>query len=125
MGKILLSEKVPAAGRSVVTGLGHGGRERPGFPSRAGLGRTGGHLPRRHLRHRQLDPQIALDSSGYSHVVWTGFNGRNQIYYATNEGGSWSEPLLISTNSFDNGSPQIAMGAGDQVHVVWDGYDPG
>jgi hypothetical protein len=70
-------------------------------------------------------PRIALDSSGHSHVVWQGSNGRNQVFYATNEGGNWSEPLLISTTSSGNGSPQLVVGADDQVHAVWDGYDPG
>ena len=37
-------------------------------------------------------PQIALDSSGYSHVVWTGSTGRDQIYYATNEGAAGPSP---------------------------------
>ena len=50
----------------------------------------------------QYDPQIALDASGKAHVVWSGYDsGENYygIYYTTNAGGTWSTPVLLSTQS--------------------------
>ncbi|MDD3719628.1 MAG: DUF5719 family protein [Actinomycetota bacterium] len=68
-------------------------------------------------------PQIAVDSGGSSHVVWVANSGSGEIYYSTNAGGAWSEPLNLSANSDENWNPQIAVGPDDHPHAAWEGYD--
>ena len=82
----------------------------------------GEHLPGSFATDNEI-PQIALDSNGYSHVVWLGYNGTDQVYYSTNAGGSWSVPVNISTNTFENDEPRIALDSDNHAHVVWYGYD--
>ncbi len=75
----------------------------------------------------QYEPKTAVDASGASHVVWYGYDstGTNEhIYYTTNASGTWSAPVLLSTQSdYDQYNPQIALDAGGKAHVVWYGYD--
>ncbi len=80
------------------------------------------------LEYDQYDPQMAVDADGFTHVVWYGYDQDYDeyfIYYATNAGGTWSAPTLISTQSdYDQYDPQIALDSGGNAHVVWYGYDP-
>ncbi len=68
-------------------------------------------------------PKIAVDSDGYSHVVWTGWNSLGIVYYSNNVSGAWSYPLPLSAGCLGSHDPQIALDPDDGVHVVWAGYD--
>jgi len=66
------------------------------------------------------DPHIAVDSNGYSHVVWreeVSFNN-DKIFYADNTGGSW-ESVQISSGGDDDMVPRIAVDSNNASHVVW------
>ena len=75
--------------------------------------------------YEAYNPEMAIDSAGVTHAVWVGDNGLDNIYYANNAGGSWSEPITISPTSQDypyyNYYPQIAVDSGNHPHVVWYG----
>ena len=74
-------------------------------------------------------PNIAVDSVGAAHVVFHGHNethgGDCSVVYATNAGGDWSYPVLLSGDHGHNGSwlPWIAVDPFDHPHVVSDGDD--
>jgi hypothetical protein len=72
-------------------------------------------------------PAIAIDSSGYLHVVWDDNSpGNDEIYYkrSTDGGASWSpnQRLTWTENSYD---PDIAVDSSGGVHVAWYDYTPG
>ncbi len=76
----------------------------------------------------QYAPQIAMDGSGNAHVVWYGYNNSDTLpyLYATNAGGTWSDPARLSTQSrYDQYNPQIALDSSGNAYVVWYGYDLG
>ncbi len=60
-------------------------------------------------------------------MTWYGYDPSDdyeQIYYATNAGGSWSSPTRLSTQSdYDQWEPRIALDAAGNAHVTWYGYD--
>ncbi|MBA7675817.1 hypothetical protein ES703_84055 [subsurface metagenome] len=79
----------------------------------------------------QYYPSIAVDSSGYLHVVWkgkaTGYD-YDQVWYAKYTD-SWAAPIVISTGMESypqEGYPSIAIDSTNNIHVVWwgrgDGY---
>jgi len=77
----------------------------------------------------QYIPQIALDSSGYSHVTWQGYHpttgGAYQIWYADNTSGSWATTQITNaTGSNDQQSPQITVDSNGYSHITWYGPDP-
>lgn len=65
-------------------------------------------------------PDIAVDDSGTRHVVWQDDGQPFVIFYAKSaDGGSWSLPEKLSTNTtLDAQAPQIAVVDG-VVYVVW------
>ncbi len=72
------------------------------------------------------EPQIALDSGGNPHAVWSGYDAGSvwRIYYSENTGSGWSAPLNISPGSTTgNAMPQIVLDAGGHPHVAWHGND--
>ena len=74
--------------------------------------------------HDNYDPRIAVDPGGGSHVVWYGYDentGKQEIFYSTDAGGSWSEPDILSTTSNNNYNLQIALDPAGIAHVVWYG----
>ncbi|NPV59943.1 MAG: hypothetical protein HPY75_09795 [Actinobacteria bacterium] len=79
-------------------------------------------------QYNQYYPQMVLDASGAAHVVWDGYDpdgDYEQIWYATNAGGSWSGPVRLSTQSqYNQYYPRMALDASGATHVVWYGYDP-
>ncbi|MBA7714745.1 hypothetical protein ES703_123777 [subsurface metagenome] len=71
---------------------------------------------------------IAVDSSNYLHVVWTGFSTAHptnmQVYY-TKYVVSWSAPIVISTaagmEDYSQSGGCIAVDSNNYLHVVWAG----
>jgi len=77
--------------------------------------------------NHQYKPQIAVDSSGDSHLTWEGNDGTvQQIYYADNTSGSWSAPVQITSAAVDDDqkNPQIAVDSSGDSHLTWYGYNP-
>ncbi|MHB8893920.1 MAG: hypothetical protein ACYC99_01920 [Candidatus Geothermincolia bacterium] len=75
-------------------------------------------------------PEIAVDSTGASHVTWAGadpFAGApQQIWYADNTSGAWSAPtqLTAAIGANDQSYPKIEVDSNGASHVTWYGYDP-
>ncbi len=71
--------------------------------------------------------QIAVDTQGGVHAVWAGYDEEGyyyQIWYATNAGGEWSDPVRVSSQSYDDqDGPHMALDPQGGVHVVWEGYE--
>jgi hypothetical protein len=73
-------------------------------------------------------PAIAIDASGYLHVVWHDATpGSYQIYYkrSTDGGTSWSANQRLTWTSYDSFAPDIAADSLGGVHVIWHDYSPG
>jgi hypothetical protein len=73
-------------------------------------------------------PAVAIDSSGYLHVVWYDPSpGNNEIYYkrSTDGGASWSLSQRLTWTSEHSLDPDIAVDSLGGVHVVWHDYTPG
>jgi hypothetical protein len=73
-----------------------------------------------------IDPDIAADSSGNLHVVWSddaSDSNDGEIYYRKSpDGGStWMTGQRLSWASFWCGDPAIAVDSSGNLHVVWDG----
>jgi len=74
------------------------------------------------------NPAIAIDSSGYLHVVWHNFaSGDAEIYYkkSTNGGASWSANQRLTWTANGSYDPDIAVASSGRVHVVWHDYTSG
>jgi hypothetical protein len=75
----------------------------------------------------QIYPRIAIDSSNNLHIVWHGFSSAfpniRQIRYAksTDGGNSWSSPVNITSESYDQIYPRIAIDSSNNLHIVWYG----
>jgi uncharacterized repeat protein (TIGR01451 family) len=72
----------------------------------------------------QLHPSIAVDDNNDSYVVYThasSTDNKENIYYVTNSGGSWSTPVRISDDAFNQNAstPEIALDASGNAHVVY------
>lgn len=61
---------------------------------------------------------IAVDSTGKAHMS---FVNLNQLYYATNEGGTWNTTFLPVPDVVINPT-DIAIGPDDVVHIVYRSY---
>ena len=73
-------------------------------------------------------PAIAVDSSGYLHVVWNdGTPGNAEIYYkrSTNGGASWSSNQRLTWTATGSYDADIAVDSSGGVHVVWQQYASG
>jgi hypothetical protein len=70
---------------------------------------------------RSFEPAIALDSQGFSHVVWSGGLNQNSwlILYSNNRGGSFARPRVISRDRGEHREVDIAIGSDGHVHVVY------
>jgi hypothetical protein len=74
----------------------------------------------------QLDPSLAIDSSGVLHAVWRGdVSGVYQIRYANsaNGGVTWGNFNTITSETTDQSAPSIAVDTNDKVHISWFGTD--
>jgi hypothetical protein len=75
-----------------------------------------------------FDPDIAVDSSGKLHIVWSDDKtGNDEIYYqkSTNGGTTWSTSRRLTWTSGDSQDPAIAVDLSDCLHVVWRDITPG
>jgi len=63
------------------------------------------------------EPSIAIDSSDYIHVVWSGNNIEYRKYTD-----SWQDIVAIDDSIYSQDCPCIAVDGNDYVHVVWFGY---
>ncbi|MFC1734913.1 hypothetical protein ACFL1X_02275 [Candidatus Hydrogenedentota bacterium] len=68
------------------------------------------------------------DSSGNLHVVWKSENGMTgfypDIYYSTDTGGTWSEPIRVTTGgafgiSAVSAAPSLAIDSDNTLYAVW------
>ncbi len=80
-------------------------------------------------RANSMDPQIAIDSAGRIHLVWTetlaGEAGDSDIFYRTCLDGECGESVALSNpeaatcGGDQNITPAIAINADDTIMVVW------
>lgn len=71
-------------------------------------------------------PQIAVDSNGYSHLVWSGFDsGDFRILYANNSTGWPAVPTSISNDPavLGNVDSKMALDSDGYAHVTWLAWD--
>ena len=80
--------------------------------------------------NNQGSAEIAVDSSGKSHITWYGpdptTGGVEQIWYADNTSGDWSAPAQLTAATDFNSQylPKIAVGSSGKSHITWGGPDP-
>ena len=70
---------------------------------------------------------MAVDPSGYIHVVWRGdLPGNSDIYYtrSTDGGSSWTATQRITWTSGFSYVPCIAADSPDNLHIVWNDTTP-
>lgn len=75
-----------------------------------------------HAGSDALDPHIAPDSQGCSHVVWSQFDGEHDLIWVNRHvpGVGWDRPELIQSDSTGTaGYAQIAADASGKVYVLW------
>jgi hypothetical protein len=83
--------------------------------------------------HTYYDPDIAFDSKGNAHVIWTDVHFISpgmidyNILYSNNTSGTWSDPVIISDlpvtlNQEILTAPKIAINKYDHICVVWSQY---
>jgi hypothetical protein len=73
-------------------------------------------------------PDIASDSTGNTHVVWSDYTpGTVGIFHrkSTNGGITWSVTKNLTKYTFDSFDPAISVDSNDNIHVVWDDDTPG
>ena len=73
---------------------------------------------------RLIDPTFDLDDEGNLYVTWSdnGSGARPEgIYYAssTDQGDTWSDPVRVDPDPFDDVWPWITVGAPGQVAITW------
>ncbi|YCM42164.1 SdrD B-like domain-containing protein [Verrucomicrobiaceae bacterium 227] len=66
-----------------------------------------------------ITSDLAIDSNGFQHVVFQGEASKKNIYYTNNTSGSWSVPLLISSNSEDGLNPAIGVDSSGNAHIIY------
>ena len=66
-------------------------------------------------------PQVAVDVAGDAVVVWSRFNGLNQIVQAASRpaGGAWSGAVDLSLAGGDAVEPQVAIDGAGNATAVW------
>ena len=73
-------------------------------------------------------PAIAIDPSGYIHIVWLDYPmGNSEICYtrSTNGGATWAAAKRLTWTSGDSEIPAIAADSSGNLHVVWSDSAPG
>lgn len=76
----------------------------------------------------RVDRGLAVDPQGNIHVIYHGyffdtFDNSEEIFYATNVGGSWSAPYNITQNNLRDYHSTIAVDWQGNIHVVYPGDD--
>jgi hypothetical protein len=66
-------------------------------------------------RIRSVD--LALDGGDVPHVVWD--TAADDVWYSAYDGGGWSAPSQLDSQSMDSEDPAVACD-GEDVHVVWE-----
>jgi Tol biopolymer transport system component len=72
-------------------------------------------------------PDLAIDSSGTAHIVWSEYLPPTDVFYVRRSaGGAWSERANVSnTPGFESSYPRLALDADNGAHIVWrDGDSP-
>jgi hypothetical protein len=71
---------------------------------------------------RSATPLVVVDSGGSAHVIWAeGTGGRRHIFYNTNRGGTWGNPVNTSSDIKIGGSgpwPDFAIDTAGRLHYV-------
>jgi hypothetical protein len=78
-------------------------------------------------------PDVAVGWNGVAHVVWREHLGGGawQVFYANDEGGTWSAPLQLTSDAAVKGSPVIAVPPifpvpdTTLVHIAYSTLQPG
>ncbi|MFC1926656.1 hypothetical protein ACFLWV_02770 [Chloroflexota bacterium] len=72
-------------------------------------------------------PAIAVDSRGTVHLAWHDYGSGNYeiMYTSLPEGGSWTTPHNISSNSGSSGVASLAIDSNDKIHLVWNDSSSG
>jgi hypothetical protein len=72
-----------------------------------------------------FEPQVAIDSTGNVHSVWTRSDGSFfRIQYSTRTaGGNWSTPVTISDAGQSSSEPQLDIDSANNIIVVWTRFD--
>lgn len=78
----------------------------------------------KHEKRLAAGPLGAIDSNGKLHFTWnTWINGEWGIKYATYDGNSVSNPMVIVTSSFTQyeggATPWVVIGKNDVVYIFW------
>jgi hypothetical protein len=71
---------------------------------------------------------IAVDSSGYLHLVWyEDVSGNDEIFHSqsTDGGASWSPGQRLTWNSGTSTFPVVSVDGSDNLHVIWSDNTPG
>ena len=87
-----------------------------------------GSLKRISRYHTGYFSDIAVDSHGVIHAIWTeSVGGSWSIYYAhsANQGETWSDPVALEERSpVHSYRAQLRIDTRDRLHVVWELLDP-
>jgi hypothetical protein len=71
---------------------------------------------------RSATPLVVADSGGSAHVIWAeGTGGKRHIFYNSNRGGSWGNPVNTSSDIKIGGSgpwPDFAIDTAGRLHYV-------
>jgi len=73
-------------------------------------------------------PNIAIDSVGNLHLVWTdNAPGNDELYYkkSTDEGASWSKMKRITWTPGYSNYPAIVAEPSNYIHTIWEDDSPG
>jgi BNR repeat-like domain/BNR repeat-containing family member len=71
---------------------------------------------------------VAVDPSGYLHVVWSDdTSGNREIYYkkSTDGGATWMTSQRLTWNSGVSVSPALAIDPSAHLHLIWQDSTPG
>ena len=122
---------VDTAGNSYITWYGHDGTDQEIYWTKIESGVPGNvqmistHLD--NIYRNDYNPQIAVDVTGNSYVVWSGFDGTDQDIYWVKITASGTLVIKVSTHSdnllWDDYNPRIAVDAAGNSYVVWSGFD--
>ena len=69
------------------------------------------------------EAQVAVDDEGNVHAMWNGLDNMPYYSYSTDEGVTWSAPMMVAppTNISGTGFPVITAGAMGRSHWVMSG----
>ena len=70
-------------------------------------------------------PKVAVDATGEAAVVWTRYNGSNDVVQAALKpaGEPWGKPATLSEAGQEASEPQVAVDAAGDAIAVWTRYN--